>query len=104
MKRGFVRHISESASQRLLLEKGDVDVARNLSPEDIAAVSEKAGIKIAEDLRGRIMYLSLNQKTAHPDDPQDFEAVKLANDSEGMTRHVIPGRATRESSSGRTRG
>src|SRR3546814_7384582 len=57
MKRVFVRHISESASQRLLLEKGDVDVARNLSPEDIAAVSEKDGIKIAEDLRGRIMYL-----------------------------------------------
>ncbi|HMB48011.1 MAG TPA: ABC transporter substrate-binding protein, partial [Afifellaceae bacterium] len=30
MKRVIVRHIQESATQRLLLEKGDVDVARNL--------------------------------------------------------------------------
>src|SRR3546814_18898162 len=77
MKRVFVRHISESASQRLLLEKGDVDVARNLSPEDIAAVPETAGIKIAEDQRGRLMYLSLNQKKAPPQHPQRFQAEKL---------------------------
>lgn len=31
MKRVIVQHIQESARQRLLLEKGDVDVARNLN-------------------------------------------------------------------------
>src|SRR3546814_20757829 len=91
MKRVFVRHISESASQRLLLEKCDVDVARNLSPEDIAAVSEKDGIKIAEDLRGRIMYLSLNQKKAPLNDPKVIEAVKWAIDYEGMTKTLLRG-------------
>lgn len=33
MKRVIIRHIPEPATQRLLLEKGDVDVARNLKPE-----------------------------------------------------------------------
>jgi len=35
MDRVIVRHVQESATQRLLLERGDVDVARNLNPEDI---------------------------------------------------------------------
>ncbi|MEM1346506.1 MAG: ABC transporter substrate-binding protein, partial [Pseudomonadota bacterium] len=39
MRRVIVRHIEESATQRLLLENGDIDIARNLNPEDIAAVS-----------------------------------------------------------------
>ena len=33
------RHIAEPATQRLLLEKGDIDIARKLSPEDLAAVA-----------------------------------------------------------------
>ena len=32
MKRVILRHIAEPATQRLLLEKGDIDVARNLKP------------------------------------------------------------------------
>jgi len=94
MKRVFVRHISESASQRLLLEKGDIDVARNLSPEDVAAVSAMDGIKVAEDLRGRIMYLSLNQKKAPLNDPKVVEAVKWAVDYEGMTKTILKGQYT----------
>ena len=35
MKRVFVRHVAEPATQRLLLEKGDVDMVRNLTPTDI---------------------------------------------------------------------
>lgn len=33
------RHVKEASTQRLLLEKGDIDIARNLSPQDIAALS-----------------------------------------------------------------
>lgn len=38
MERVIVRHVQESASQRLLLERGDIDIARNLNPEDVAGV------------------------------------------------------------------
>lgn len=94
MKRVFVRHISESASQRLQLEKGDIDVARNLSPEDIAAVSSHADIKVDEDLRGRIVYMSLNQKKAPLNDPKVVEAFKWAVDYEGMTKTILKGQYT----------
>lgn len=51
MKRVIVHHVQESATQRLLLEKGDIDVARNLNPEDIAGAGSKDGIAIDSELR-----------------------------------------------------
>ena len=65
MERVIVRHVSESASQRLLLERGDVDMARDLNPEDIAGARGAAGINIHDELRGRLMYLAFSQK--HPE-------------------------------------
>ena len=53
LARVIYRHIKETASQRLLLEKGDIDVARNLNPEEIAAVSKNADIKIQSGPRAR---------------------------------------------------
>jgi peptide/nickel transport system substrate-binding protein len=94
MKRVFVRHISESASQRLLLEKGDIDVARNLSPEDIAAVTANGDLRVDEDLRGRIVYMSLNQKKAPLNDPKVIEAFKWAIDYTGMTETIVRGQYT----------
>ena len=35
LARVIYRHIAETATQRLLLEKGDIDIARNLGPEEL---------------------------------------------------------------------
>ena len=53
LARVIYRHIPETATQRLLLEKGDIDVARNLGPEEIAAVSSNPDIKIQSAARAR---------------------------------------------------
>jgi len=60
--RVIYRHIKESATQRLLLEKGDVDIARNLSPQDLAAVASNKDIKSTATPKGTVYYISLNQK------------------------------------------
>jgi len=94
MKRVIVRHIQESATQRLLLEKGDVDVARNLNPEDIAGISGKDGIKVESELRGRLMYISLNQKHPVLSKPKVVEAIKYLIDYEGMQNSFLNGQYT----------
>ena len=43
LPRVIYRHVKEAATQRLLLEKGDVDIARNLTPQDLAAVASQQG-------------------------------------------------------------
>ena len=91
MARVFVRHVAEPATQRLLLEQGDIDVARKLTPTDIEGVSGNEDIKVEDTLRGRIMYLALNQKIEPLDDPRVIEAFKYLIDYEGMANSFLKG-------------
>ena len=91
MKSVFVRHIEESSSQRLLLEKGDVDIARKLTPDDIAAISRNPDIRVESDLKGRIMYFALNQKHPILSKPKVMEAFRHLADYEGMTKSFLRG-------------
>ncbi len=45
MERIILRHVSESASQRLLLEKGDIDIANKLGPDDHEAMTTNDDIQ-----------------------------------------------------------
>ena len=56
LARAIYRHIPETATQRLLLEKGDIDVARNLAAEDIAALKDDADVKIVSGVKGSLYY------------------------------------------------
>ncbi|SNS26139.1 ABC transporter substrate-binding protein [Antarctobacter heliothermus] len=94
MERVIVQHIQESATQRLQLERGDIDVARNLSPEDVAGLEKVDGVKIVDELRGRLMYFSANQKNEMLSDPKVLEALKLATDYEGMSGSFLKGQYT----------
>ncbi|MEI4232409.1 ABC transporter substrate-binding protein [Roseovarius sp. D22-M7] len=94
MERVIVQHIQESATQRLQLERGDVDVARNLSPEDIAGLDGVEGVKVVDELRGRLMYFAANQKKDLLADPGVIEALKLATDYEGMSGSFLRGQYT----------
>lgn len=94
MERVIVQHIQESATQRLQLERGDIDVARNLSPEDVAGLEKVDGVKVVDELRGRLMYFAANQKNDMLSDPKVIEALKLATDYEGMAGSFLKGQYT----------
>jgi peptide/nickel transport system substrate-binding protein len=94
MERVIVRHVLESASQRLLLERGDIDIARNLNPEDIAGASAAGGIKVEDELKGRLMYLALNQKHPVLSKPEVRQALKYLIDYEGMRDSFLKGQYT----------
>lgn len=94
MERVIVRHVQESATQRLMLERGDIDVARNLNPEDISGVSGADGIAIDSELRGRLMYISVNQKHPELSKPEVRQAIKYLVDYEGMQNSFLNGQYT----------
>ncbi|OEU57035.1 MAG: ABC transporter substrate-binding protein [Desulfobulbaceae bacterium S3730MH12] len=91
MEKVIVRHIMESATQRLLLEKGDIDLARNLNPQDITAIKKKSDLAVYDDLRGRIMYISMNQKDPNLAKPKVVKALKYLIDYEGMQDSFLKG-------------
>lgn len=76
LARVIYRHVKEAATQRLLLEKGDIDIARNLSPEDIAALGANKDVKITSAPKGTVYYISMNQKNPTLAKPEVREALK----------------------------
>ena len=92
-KRVVTRHIPEPATQRLLLEKGDIDVARKLSPEDVAAVAQVEGIEVVKSPKGTMWYMGLNQKNPNLGKPGVAEALKWLVDYDALVDTILKGRA-----------
>jgi len=87
------RHIKETVTQRLLLEKGDVDVARNLGPQELEAVSQNPDIKIQSGPKGTVYYLGLNQKNANLAKPEVRQALKYLVDYAALADTIMKHKA-----------
>jgi peptide/nickel transport system substrate-binding protein len=76
LARVIYRHVKEAATQRLLLEKGDIDIARNLTPQDLQALAANKDIQTTATPKGTVYYFSLNQKNPTLAKPEVREALK----------------------------
>ncbi|YBV98399.1 ABC transporter substrate-binding protein [Phyllobacteriaceae bacterium JZ32] len=94
LTRVIYRHVKESATQRLLLEKGDVDIARNLQPGDLDAVTKNKEISLTSAPKGTIYYFSLNQKNETLAKPEVREALKYLVDYDAIGATLIKGIGT----------
>lgn len=86
----IIRHVAEAATQQLLLEKGDIDLARNLTPDQIAGL-ENEEIKVETFPQAAVHFLSFNQKTESLTDPAVWEAARYLVNYKGMTDTIIKG-------------
>ena len=91
LKRVFMRHVPEPATQRLLLEKGDIDVARGLTPTDISGIAGNADLVVADDLDGYIYYISMNQTREPLNNPKVLDAMRYLIDYQGMANSFLKG-------------
>ena len=94
LARVIYRHMKESAGQRLALENGDIDVARNLEPGDVQAISDKEGLDTTSAPKGTIYYFSLNQKNETLAKPEVIEAFKYLVDYDAIGETLIKGIGT----------
>lgn len=89
--RVIIRHIVEPQAQQLGVEKGDLDIVRNLGKDQLAVVRTKPGIKVVQGDRGYILYLAFNQKHPILSKPEVYQALKLLVDYEGIERDLVRG-------------
>jgi peptide/nickel transport system substrate-binding protein len=92
--RVITRHIAEPATQMLLLEKGDIDIARNLEADQMEAMRRKPEVVVKEVPKGAIYYLGLNQKNEHLARPEVRKALKYLIDYDGIANTIVKGSAT----------
>lgn len=93
MARVIYRHVPEPATEQLMLEKGDIDIARKLGAEQIAAVAKNPDIRIQEGPKGTIYYLGLNQKNENLAKPEVRQALKYLVDYQAIADTVMKGQA-----------
>jgi peptide/nickel transport system substrate-binding protein len=91
LARVIYRYMKESSGQRLALENGDIDVARNLDPGDFDAVAKKDGIATTSAPKGTLYYFSLNQKNPNLAKPEVIEAFKYLVDYDALGETLIKG-------------
>ena len=91
MARVILQHVPEPAAQRLLLEKGDVDVAANLTPDLVKGIMDSPDVEIDGNPKTLVVYLAAN--VAHPilGKQQVAEAIRYAVDYHGMADSFLAG-------------
>ena len=74
----IIRYFADSATMRLALEKGEIDIAwKSLSPADLKSLDGKPGIKVERQPGTEIRYISFNTKLKPFDDKVVRQALGM---------------------------
>ena len=92
MKRVITRHIPETATQRLMLEQGDVDLAVDLTSDQLAAIEDNKDTKQVSFPSARILYLTLNTSYEPLGNKSVQQALRYLVDYEGMANSFLRGK------------
>ncbi|MGA0614501.1 ABC transporter substrate-binding protein [Paracoccus sp. KR1-242] len=90
MRRILFRHLPESQTQRLMLEKGDIDVAYSMQSPDLKALESDPEIRVETTFGSGFYYLAASMKDKRFQDPRVLQALRLLIDYDGINRAVMP--------------
>ncbi len=93
-----IRHLSDSAAQLLAIRRGDIDVACNLIPEQVASLNGAAGVRVERLTSLDFVYMAV---TADPAFNKALsvqaarQAIGWAIDYDGIRDNLLGGAAVR---------
>ena len=90
LQRVVMRHMTESQTLRLMLSRGDLDVAGGLSAPDVQALSRQPDLAVESVRRGNIYYVAVNARHPRFADERVRRAVlRHLIDFDGMAGSVL---------------
>jgi peptide/nickel transport system substrate-binding protein len=89
-KKIIIRHVTDPSAQLLMLRKGDVDIARNLTPDQLKLVAKSEEFRITSTGQGASMYIAMNQAVPELSKPQVRQAIKWAIDYDAIAKNITP--------------
>jgi len=91
MSRVVFRHLQESQTLRLMMEKGDLDIASNMAIPDVRALRHDPDLTIDAVRKGTIYYLAMSMKDPHFGNSKVREAVRYLVDYQGINKSLMTG-------------
>ncbi|HEV8535430.1 MAG TPA: ABC transporter substrate-binding protein [Candidatus Limnocylindria bacterium] len=89
----LTKHVPESTNQQFALEKGDADIARDLTPQQISALQGKAGVTTTSANSLLLVYVGMNAMVKPLDNVNVREALRTAVDYDGIVKDLLKGNA-----------
>jgi len=93
MRRVVLRHMPEPASQRLLIEQGDVDIARNMGSDLIKGALANPALRFQPTKKASLWFMALNTRHSILSQPEIRRALRSAIDYDGIASGLLNGRA-----------
>lgn len=90
MRRIVLRHVADPAAQLLLLQKGDVDIARDLGSDQLKSIAGNKALTISASPQGSSMYIAMNQNVPELQKVEVHQAIKWAINYEAIAKNITP--------------
>lgn len=90
LKRVLIRHVAETGTQRLLLTQGDVDIARDLSADDLKTLDEGGKVKVEKVLKPQLFFWTFNNEDPIFKNEKVRLAMRYLIDYDGLANSVMP--------------
>ena len=85
-----MRHVVEPAAQLLLVQKGDVDIARDLGADQLKTIGESPDFSFAKTEQLNAMYMALNMSLPQFQKVEVLQAIKCAIDYDAIAKNITP--------------
>ena len=89
LARIIIRHVPEGTAQRLMLEKGDIDIARNLGSDQLKALDSNKDIRIEVEPKSTVLYLGMNSTLPMFKNPKVWEAFRSLVNYQGIADSLL---------------
>jgi peptide/nickel transport system substrate-binding protein len=91
LKHVLIKNVTESATQQLLVQKGDVDIARNLLGDQLKAIKSDGNIRTQSAPKATLWYMGLNTKNQYLGNKDARQAMKYLVDYDGLQKTEFNG-------------
>ncbi|MXP60904.1 ABC transporter substrate-binding protein [Pantoea sp. Taur] len=89
IKRVILKHITDPAAQALMVKKGDVDAAYDLTTEQLLQVKNDSNVSLVNQSLSAIMLMSCNTNNEYLKKPQVWQALKWALDYDSIQKNIL---------------
>jgi peptide/nickel transport system substrate-binding protein len=89
MRRIIMRHAPESQVERLMLQRGDIDIANALTKSDLDSFQPEKGFVIQRVPTGGFYVLAMNAENTYLSNPKVREAIAYGIDYQGIEKTIM---------------
>jgi peptide/nickel transport system substrate-binding protein len=91
VKRLIIRHMKDPSTQLLSLQRGDIDIARNLGADQLKTLAGNADFHVVSAPQGTSMYFAMNRAVPELAKTEVQQAIKWAIDYDAIAKNITPG-------------